>query len=278
MSDDLRPPPMRHTDSILDAILVRTVEDVALRQEIISRGELERRVADQPAALSLRDVLSKPGMAVIAEFKRASPSKGRFPVEMEPGEVAGSYVAGGAAAISVLTDEPFFQGSLDDLAAVSKVARPAGVAVLRKDFIVDEYQILEARAAGADAVLLIVAALDDRQLVALHSVAAKVGMDALVEVHDAAEMTRAVAAGATIVGINNRDLRTFAVDLSLSESLARSAPAGAVVVAESGIGTREDVQRLEAAGVDAILVGESLILSRDRAAAIRLLVGVAERT
>ena len=278
MSDDPGRPPMGRTDSILDTILVRTVEDIALRKEITARAELERIAADRPAALSLRSVLSRPGMAVIAEFKRASPSKGRFPVEIEPEEVAVSYVAGGAAAISILTDGPFFQGSLDDLSAVAAIARPGGVAVLRKDFIVDEYQIVEARAAGADAILLIVAALDDRRLVELQSFAARIGMDALVEVHDAAEMLRAAEAGATIIGINNRDLRTFRVDLGLSERLAPSAPEGAVVVAESGIGTRADVERLQDAGVDAILVGESLILSEDRAAAIGLLVGAPVRS
>ena len=269
---------MRRTDSILDTILVRTMEDVVLRKEVTSRAQLERRAADRPAALSLRDVLSRPGMAVIAEFKRASPSKGRFPVEIEPEDVARSYVAGGASAISVLTDEPFFQGSLDDLVAVGGVARPGGVPILRKDFIIGEYQIVEARAAGTDAILLIVAALDDARLAHLRAFAASHGMEALVEVHDAQEMVRAADAGATIIGINNRDLRSFHVDLAVSESLAPTAPAGAVVVAESGIAGRHDVERLAAVGVDAILVGESLILSDDRAAAIELLLGETDKS
>ena len=264
---------MRRTDSILDTILARTVTDVADRKETTPREQLERLAADRPAAISLRTVLERPGISVIAEFKRASPSKGRFPVEMEPAEVARSYIAGGVAAISVLTNEPFFQGSLDDLRVIADVARPAGVAMLRKDSIVDEYQIVEARAAGADAILLIVAALHDAQLMDLRAFAAGLGMDALVEVHDAQEMVQAAEAGASIIGINNRDLRTFRVDLGISETLAPTAPTGAVVVAESGIGSREDVARLTAAGVDAILVGESLILSDDRTMAIHSLVG-----
>ena len=267
------PSQVRRTDSILDTILERTLSDVALRKASVPLEELQRRGHGRPKALSLRDALQRPGMSVIAEFKRASPSKGRFPVEIEPRDVARSYVAGGAAAISVLTDGPFFQGSLQDLEAVGSVARPAGVPILRKDFIVDKYQIVEARAAGADAILLIVAALEDDQLDRLRSFAAALGMDSLVEVHDAQEMVRAAELGATIIGINNRDLRSFHVDLGISKTLTPAAPSGAVVVAESGIGTRLDVERLAAVGVDAILVGESLILSDDRASAIRSLVG-----
>lgn len=273
--DDSRRDPRQRTDSILDAIIDRTVADVALRKEATSRQMLEGWAAERPPALSLRAALQRPGMSVIAEFKRASPSKGRFPVEIEPVEVARSYVKGGASAISVLTDGPFFQGSLDDLTAVGEIAWPVGAPVLRKDFIVDDYQIVEARAAGADAVLLIVAALEDSRLIALQAFAARLGMDALVEVHDAQEMVRAADAGARIIGINNRDLRTFHVDLGISETLAPAAPVDTVVVAESGIRNRRDVERLVAAGVDAILVGESLILSDDRAAAIRTLVGEA---
>lgn len=273
--DDSRRDPRQRTDSILDAIIDRTVADVALRKEATSRQMLEGWAAERPPALSLRAALQRPGMSVIAEFKRASPSKGRFPVEIEPAEVARSYVKGGASAISVLTDGPFFQGSLDDLTAVGEIAWPAGAPVLRKDFIVDDYQIVEARAAGADAVLLIVAALEDSRLIALQAFAARLGMDALVEVHDPQEMVRAADAGARIIGINNRDLRTFHVDLGISETLAPAAPVDTVVVAESGIRNRRDVERLVAAGVDAILVGESLILSDDRPAAIRTLVGEA---
>lgn len=273
--DDSRRDPRQRTDSILDAIIDRTVADVALRKEATSRQMLEGWAAERPPALSLRSALQRPGMSVIAEFKRASPSKGRFPVEIEPAEVARSYVKGGASAISVLTDGPFFQGSLDDLTAVGEIAWPVGAPVLRKDFIVDDYQIVEARAAGADAVLLIVTALEDSRLIALQAFAARLGMDALVEVHDPQEMVRAADAGARIIGINNRDLRTFHVDLGISETLAPAAPVDTVVVAESGIRNRRDVERLVAAGVDAILVGESLILSDDRAAAIRTLVGEA---
>jgi indole-3-glycerol phosphate synthase len=194
---------------------------------------------------------------------------------MHPAEVAGEYVVGGAIGMSVLTDEPFFQGSLADLtdaASVAHVAEPP-VAILRKDFVIDEYQLLEARAAGADAVLLIVAALDQGHLIRLHESATKVGLDALVEVHTADEMARAADAGATLIGINNRDLHTFSVDLAVSERLAARRPTGSLIVAESGIASRSDVARLVAVGVDAILVGESLVLSPDRSAAIRDLRG-----
>jgi indole-3-glycerol phosphate synthase len=263
------------TGTILDRILARTATDLVERKAQRSVAELESRALDTPVQGSLARSIKAPGTSVIAEFKRASPSKGRFPVEMDPTLVAGEYAAGGAAAMSVLTDEPFFQGSLADLSAAAEVAhaRPGPVAILRKDFVIDNYQILEARAAGADAILLIVAALDQAALVRLLTFATETGLDALVEVHDEEELSRAEAAGARIIGVNNRDLRTFTVDLAVTERLARRRTTEAFFVSESGIFTRQDVERLEAAGADAILVGESLVRAPDRAQAIRRLRG-----
>lgn len=261
------------TGTILDKILARTVADVALRQESVPLELLTERVEEMTPPVELRARLLEPGMSIIAEIKRASPSRGVFPVAIDPALVAAEYVAGGAGAISVLTDEPFFQGSLADMRAAAAVAHGASprAAVLRKDFIVDHYQIVEARAHGADAILLIVAALDDVSLAAFLAAATNLGMDALVEVHDEEEMARAENAGATVIGINNRDLRTFTVDLAVTEHLAPLAPAGSAIVAESGVFTTEDVRRLADAGADALLVGESLIRSPDRSAAVRWL-------
>jgi indole-3-glycerol phosphate synthase len=263
------------TGTILDRILERTAADLAARKAALSLADLERRSADVPAPVGLRSALAGPGVAIIAEIKRASPSRGVFPVTVVPAEVAAAYLDGHAAALSVLTDEPFFRGSLADLAEAAAVAhgRAGPAPVLRKDFVLDPYQIAEARAWGADAVLLIVAALDDTALRELLANAASYGLDALVEVHDEPELSRAVAAGATLIGINNRDLRTFAVDLAVTERLAPLAPPGTVLVGESGIFTAADVDRLGRAGVAAVLVGEGLIRAPDRAAAVRALRG-----
>lgn len=263
------------TGTVLDRILARTHADVESRKAAMPPAALERRAAQCAAPLSLARALAGPGIAVMAEIKRASPSRGLFPVEVDPAAVAAEYLAGGAAALSVLTDEPFFHGSLADLAAAAAVAHEQGRPVLRKDFVLDEYQLWEALAHGADAVLLIVAALSQPSLAGLHRAATDLGLSVLVEVHDEAEMRRAGEVGATVIGINNRDLRTFAVDLAVTEQLAPLAPAGAALVGESGIFTRGDVERLELAGVAAVLVGESLIVAPDRAAAVRDLRGEA---
>ena len=261
------------TGTVLDQILARTSRDLADRKAATSIAELERLAANRPAPRSLADAIGGPGVSVIAEIKRGSPSRGIFPVSIDVADVAASYVAGGAAAISVLTEEPSFHGTLADLELVSSVVRDANPArpVLRKDFMVDEYQLVEARAFGADVILLIVAALDDLTLNQLHTFALDLGLSVLVEVHDADEMDRAAAIGATIIGINNRDLRDFTVDLATTERLAPLAPAGTLIVGESGIFTATDVQRLGAVGVKAVLVGESLILSDDRDGGIRSL-------
>ena len=262
------------TRTVLDEILARTAADLAERKFTMPISELEAAARSRPTPLSLRAALTGPEMSVIAEIKRASPSRGRFPVAVDPAKVATEYLEGGAAAISVLTDEPFFQGSLGDLDATAEVAqaRRRPVPILRKDFVVDTYQITEARAHGADAVLLIVAALEDALLADLVEAAAAAGMDALVEVHDEQEMERAAAVGAKLVGINNRDLRSFLVDLGVSERLAPLASVGAVVVAESGIFGPAEVKRLLDAGTRAVLVGESLVTAPDRAAAVKALL------
>ena len=262
------------TGTILDAILSRTAADLAGRKARTPISNLEITAESRTAPISIRSRLRGSQMSVIAEIKRASPSRGVFPVIVDPAAVAAEYVAGGAAAISVLTDEPFFQGSLHDLEAAVEIAHLSAVAVpvLRKDFIIDPYQIVEARAHGADAVLLIVAALADASLAELLTAARELGLDALVEVHDEREMARAASVGANLVGINNRDLRTFVVDLSVTERLAALAPNDAVIVAESGILGPDDVKRLGEAGAHAVLVGEGLITSNDRAAAVRALL------
>lgn len=210
-----------------------------------------------------------PPPAVIAEFKRASPSRGAIRPGAEPGPIAAAYQAAGAAALSVLTDREFFSGSLDDLAAVRAAAT---LPVLRKDFIVDGRQIAESRAAGADAVLLIVAALDGGELPRLMAAVAEAGMDALVEVHDEEEARRAVDAGAELVGVNNRDLRTFVTDREVTRRVAPLL-AGCTIVAESGITTPEAVAELAAAGAHAFLVGEALMAAADPGAALAELRG-----
>ena len=255
---------------ILDDILARTRADLAERRLAQPLAALEATARSCPPARSLARALRQPGaIGCIAEFKRRSPSAGWIAEGADPTAIARAYAAGGAAAMSVLTDGPFFGGVAADLMA----ARAAcDLPVLRKDFIVDRYQIVEARAIGADAILLIVAALTDAALAALLAATREVGLEALVEAHDAAEVARAVAAGATVIGINNRDLRTFTVDRDLSARLRPAVPADRVIVAESGIRDAADVARLRAAGVDAILVGETLMRAPDPAAALRALV------
>jgi indole-3-glycerol phosphate synthase len=263
------------TGTFLDRILERTSRDVAARKQTTSMQELEARAGRRPPSISLREALAGPGVSVIAEIKRASPSRGVFPVVVDPPAVAGAYLDGGASALSVLTDEPFFHGSVADLESACVVAhgRLAPAPVLRKDFVLDPYQVVEARAAGADAILLIVAALVDDALARLNAEADRLGMDVLVEVHDERELDRALALGARLVGINNRNLHTFAVDLATSERLAPLAGSEVTVVGESGIFSRGDVEQLEVAGVDAVLVGEGLILQEDRETAVRSLLG-----
>jgi indole-3-glycerol phosphate synthase len=264
------------TGTYLDRILANTVDEVRERMSTQPQEALAELIDERPEPASLAAALTAVDeVSVIAEFKRASPSKGLIAGDAGPADIVAEYVRGGCAAISVLTDEKFFQGSLADLRIASEIAgtgetrRP----VLRKDFVVSPYQIVEARVHGADAILLIVAALPDDQLMELHTLAAGLGMDSLVEIHAAAELERAVAVNPKVIGINNRDLRTFDVDLATTERLAPQVPDGIAVVGESGVGSRNDVLRLGEAGVDAVLVGESLMRQPDRAAAVRELLG-----
>jgi indole-3-glycerol phosphate synthase len=227
---------------------------------------LELAVATQPPPRDFRGALAAPGVSVIAEVKRRSPSKGDLAPGLDPALLAKGYAEGGAAALSVLTDRAYFGGSPDDLAA----ARAAcDLPVLRKDFTVDPRDVADARIMGADAVLLIVAALGDDELALFLRLASDLAMAALVEVHDEAELERALAAGAPIVGVNQRNLRTFRIDNGLAARLLGRLPAGVVGVAESGIRTRADIPP----GADAVLVGESLVTAPDPAASVRALKG-----
>jgi len=257
---------------ILDDILASKRKELAERKAAVPEAELARRASAGPAALDFAAAIArKPTdpIRLIAEFKRASPSKGVIRADLAPADVARRYADAGAAAISVLTDGPFFSGSLEDLAAVRHAVR---LPILRKDFILDRYQLVEARAAGADAALLIVAALDDATIRLLQREAAQLGMAALVEVHDEVELDRALAHNARIIGVNNRDLRSFRVNPGATLRLRPRIPAGVVVVSESGIRSREDALRLEQAGVDAILVGEFLMTAADPGAAAAALL------
>ncbi len=256
---------------ILDEILDETKRTVGYCRFRLPLADLEKQAAASPAPRSLSGALrSAKGMACIAEFKRRSPSKGFIQRDADVSVVLPVYQAAGAAAASVLTDTPFFGGSLEDLRRARAVSQ---LPLLRKDFIIDPYQVAEARAAGADAVLLIVAALRDRDLRELLAEVHRFGMEALVETHDQGEVERAVAAGARIVGVNHRDLRTFAMDMDLAVHMRPLIPADRLVVAESGIRNADDVRRLRAAGVDAILVGETLMAAPDAGAALGELLG-----
>jgi indole-3-glycerol phosphate synthase len=256
----------------LDQILASTRLD--LPELSRRRSALEREAADRPAPPSLRDALRGDRVRVVAEVKRRSPSAGVIRDDLEPGERAALYAEQGAAAISVLTDGPHFGGSVADLrAAASRVSVP----VLRKDFILDELQIVEARAAGAAAVLLIVRALPPERLGALLEFARSAGLAALVEVHSAAELERALEAGADIVGVNSRDLDTFRIDVASAWELLATLPGELVAVAESGMRGREDVVRAAAAGADAVLIGTALSSSTDPARLLRDLARVPRR-
>jgi indole-3-glycerol phosphate synthase len=272
--------PAAASSSVLDAVVAGVREDLDARRAALPEADLEALAAEAPAppsfAAALRRPAPGPGAArprVIAEMKRASPSRGAIAPSADAALVARGYVAAGAAAVSVLTEGRRFGGSLEDLARAS-IALEGTAPLLRKDFVLERYQVLEARAAGASAVLLIAALLPPGPLAALLGAAREAGLDALVEVHDEAELDRALSAGAAIVGVNNRDLRTLAVDLAVSERLAPRIPAAAIRVAESGIRTRAEMERLAAAGFDAFLVGERLMGEPDPGAALaRLLSG-----
>jgi len=253
---------------ILDDILAHKRKEVQAR----SRAHPVQDVWRTPRTdcRGLADALSAPGVQLIAEIKKASPSAGVIREDFDPASIAKTYAQAGAAALSVLTDERYFQGSLDALKAARAAVR---LPVLRKDFIIDDYQVYESAGAGADAILLIVRALDGRELGRLLSLAHELGMDVLAEAHNREEAERALSAGARIVGVNNRDLATFKTDIGTTIELAPLLAGECVFVSESGIKTRDDVERLGSAGVQAVLVGETLMRSDDIPAAVRQLLG-----
>jgi indole-3-glycerol phosphate synthase len=254
---------------VLKDIVATKREEVALLRPLSDALRDAARAAD--SARDFRGALTWPGeVRLLAEVKRRSPSAGEIRPGASPAAIAREYAAGGAAALSVLTDERYFGGSLD---ALREVRQAVELPLLRKDFVISREQVWEARSAGADAVLLIVRILEDSLLADLHGEAVEVGLDVLVEIHDAEELERALRAGATIVGVNNRDLATFTTDLGLSLRLAESVPAETTLVAESGIRDAGQVELLGAAGVDAVLVGESLMRQADVKAAAAALVG-----
>ena len=249
--------------SFLSEIIERKRRRVEEVKRLVPRDSFDIRVNSH----RFRQALLRDGINIIAEFKRRSPSKGLIRADADLNEIVRSYDIGGAAAISVLTEEDYFSGSLDDLRVVKK---SVDLPVLRKDFIFDEYQVFESAAAGADAVLLIVAALDDGKLLLLRKlVEDELGMDALIEVHTSEEMQRAIACGANVIGVNNRNLHTFEVSLETSLSLAAEAPAGTVLISESGLNNSTDLARLRDAGYRGFLIGESLMRSENPGAALR---------
>jgi indole-3-glycerol phosphate synthase len=257
--------------NVLDRIVSATLEDVERRRSSTPLSELESAVAQRPEGRPFTEALQRPGISLIAEHKRRSPSAGEIRSGATVPEIVDAYERGGATALSVLTEGPHFGGSLDDL----REARAASVLpILRKDFLVDPYQVYESAAAGADAVLLIVAAVHADDLAVLNREARALDLDVVVEVHDEAELECALeVVEADVIGINNRDLTDFSVDLDRTFELLSDVPAGKTVVSESGIHTRDQLDELERVGVDAVLVGESLMRATDIEAAVRSLTG-----
>ena len=261
--------------SALEPILDSTRAELDRRRRVVSERELERAAVqrlERDPVRPFRAALESPGLTLIAEHKRRSPSAGTIRDELSLTEVVQAYERGGAGALSVLTEPTRFAGSLDDLRAARSTSR---LPILRKDFVVDSYQIHESLAAGADAILLIVAALTEAQLETLCAKAAALGLETLVEVHDRYELERACAAGAEVIGINNRNLVTLDVDPRRTLELLPLVPAGSVVVSESGLHRRDQLDRLAKAGIDAVLVGEALMRALDIEAACRALIAPA---
>ncbi len=249
------------TSSILNTIVARKRQEIAQRRQILPEATLEAQLADAPPPRPFAAALAAPGpIKLIAEIKKASPSRGMIRADYQPASIALCYEQHGATAISVLTDEPFFHGSLQDLVIARQACQ---LPVLRKDFILDRYQLLEARLAGADAVLLIAECLDDCHLRLLLAEAERLQLDVLVELYEKSNLARVLDAGATLVGINNRNLHTFQVNLEHSLELRKRIPSGIIVVSESGINSPDDVRRLAEADIHAVLVGEHLMAAND---------------
>ena len=253
----------------LDAIVAGVREDLAVRAEQVSLSDLERRVSERPSAIDAEQRLRQEGLSLIAEVKRASPSKGALADIPDPATLASTYEQAGATAISVLTEQRRFAGSLADLDAVRAAV---SIPVLRKDFMVTDYQLWEARAHGADIILLIVASLTDEELARMLALAHELGMTALVEVHDEGETQRAVDVGARVIGVNARNLKTLEIHPDTFSRLVPLIPPGVVTVAESGIRDATDADMYAAQGADALLVGEALVRGADPAAAVRSLI------
>ena len=258
--------------NILDDIVAAKRQELALQKEAVPLAALQDKIAAQPRPLNLSGALMGGGIRLIAEVKKASPSRGLLCPDFDPVRLAETYAANGAAAISVLTD-PRFQGELDHLTLVKTSGASGRAPVLRKDFIFDPYQVHEARATGADALLLIAALLTPQQLQDLLDLSQQLWLQCLVEVHDEDELRMALDYGAEIIGINNRDLRTFTTDLAVTERLAPLVPGGKIIVSESGISSREDLQRLRQVRVNAVLVGEALVTAPDVAEKVREFTG-----
>jgi indole-3-glycerol phosphate synthase len=255
---------------ILQNIVENKREEVARQKEIVPLGELRQMIADRPPTRDFAGAIRDRGCAVIAEVKRSSPSKGRIREDFDPAGIAGIYEDNGASAISILTERKFFEGSA---AYIPQIGRTVHLPLLRKDFIIDPYQINETRVLGADALLLIARLLEASKLRDFIGLASELGLAALVEAHDEEDVEKAVSSGARIVGINNRDLETFRTDLAVSIRLARRIPRDVTVVSESGINSRSDIVKLMEAGIHAFLVGESLMRERDIGKKLRELLG-----
>jgi indole-3-glycerol phosphate synthase len=259
--------------TILDTIVERKWTEIAAAKAAVPEADLERRAAAQLPARDFTKALLQPGLRVIAEVKKASPSAGVIRADFDPAKIALTYERHGADCISVLTDEHFFQGHLSYLTAIREVSR---LPALRKEFVLDRYQLVEARAAGADAILLIAEILPGDRLKTLFDQATGLGLHVLVELHDADQLSRVIDCGATLIGINNRDLRTFQTTLDHTLDLLPNVPPGRGVISESGIKTNADMRRLEAAGVKGVLVGESLMRAPDIGQALDALLGTRE--
>jgi indole-3-glycerol phosphate synthase len=254
--------------SVLERIVDDTREEVDRRRQSVPLSQLEAAIAERAEGRPFTEALGRPGVSLIAEHKRRSPSAGEIRAGSSVGDIVGAYERGGATALSILTEPFHFGGGLEDL----REARAAtSLPVLRKDFIVDPYQLYEASAAGADAILLIVAALELPDLEALLTEARALDLDALVEVHDERELEQALEVDADVLGINNRDLSDFSVDIERTYELLSDVPAGKTVVSESGFSTREQLDELERVGIDAVLIGETLMRAEDVEAAVRAL-------